>query len=94
MGQCALGLLKFLTVGGFTVWFIFDYLAVVITALSGSGFMNAFGMKGSFLTDEIGFAFWLTVIGIFGKCFFVTFQAVSQVSKPLQATSEAKSSAQ
>lgn len=94
MGQCALGLLKCLTVGGFTVWFIFDYLAVVITALSGSGYMNAFGMKGSFLTDEIAFAFWLTAIGLFGKCFFVTFQAVSQVSKPLPATSEAKSSAQ
>lgn len=97
MGQCALGLLKGLTAGGFTVWFVFDYLAVIITALSGSEHMNAFGMKGSFITDEMAFAFWLTVIGLFAKCFMGTFKAVSLVSKPLSptaASSEPKSSTQ
>mmetsp|Transcript_105647 Transcript_105647/g.187859 ORF Transcript_105647/g.187859 Transcript_105647/m.187859 type:complete len:232 (-) Transcript_105647:79-774(-) len=83
MGQCGLGLLKGLTLGGLSVWFIFDYLSVIITSLSGSHYMNAFGMKGHFLEGEMAFAFWLTLILLIVKCFAGTYKSVQFLAKPM-----------
>jgi len=82
MGQCGMGIVKAATFGGLTVWFIFDFLAVVMTALSGSHYMNAFGLKGKFLPNEIHFAFWLTLMGTLGMLLMCCMQSVKMMTRP------------
>jgi len=61
MGQTCLGFLKGLSLGGFIVWFMIDWVAVVLTNLSGSAVINAVGYRAKF-TDGINSAFWLTFL--------------------------------
>mmetsp|Transcript_63416 Transcript_63416/g.131493 ORF Transcript_63416/g.131493 Transcript_63416/m.131493 type:complete len:253 (+) Transcript_63416:107-865(+) len=82
MGQCGLGIVKAATFGGLTVWFIFDFLAVVMTCLSGHKYMNAFGMKGKFIDNEITFAFWLALVWILGMFMVCCTQSVKMMTRP------------
>eukprot|EP00931_Biecheleriopsis_adriatica_P101927 TRINITY_DN76975_c0_g1_i1.p1 TRINITY_DN76975_c0_g1~~TRINITY_DN76975_c0_g1_i1.p1 ORF type:complete len:252 (-),score=57.48 TRINITY_DN76975_c0_g1_i1:31-711(-) len=68
MGQACLGTLKGITIGGFLVWAFLDYLAVTVTCLSGSEYINALGMRGSFTASETVIAFWVTLIVLVVKC--------------------------
>lgn len=82
MGQCGLGIVKAATFGGLTVWFIFDFLAVVMTCLSGHKYMNAFGLKGKFIDNEITFAFWLALVWLLGMFMVCCTQSVKMMTRP------------
>mmetsp|Transcript_63910 Transcript_63910/g.197865 ORF Transcript_63910/g.197865 Transcript_63910/m.197865 type:complete len:272 (-) Transcript_63910:49-864(-) len=60
LGQTVLGILKGLTFGGFLVWFIIDWLTVVITNLTWSTDIHVVSFRSEF-DSGIGGAFWLTL---------------------------------
>lgn len=87
MGQYMVGTIKGMTLGGLLVWYILDYIAVVVTCLSSSEYINAFGMKGQFLVDETGFAFWVMLICLIGKCCLGTKSIANATTGVLQRPS-------
>merc|ERR1719350_1745195 len=63
MGQTALGVIKGVTLGGLSVWFMLDYFAVIITCLSFSPYMNAIGLRATFEPHGCTVAaFWVVLV--------------------------------
>mmetsp|Transcript_168737 Transcript_168737/g.324465 ORF Transcript_168737/g.324465 Transcript_168737/m.324465 type:complete len:376 (+) Transcript_168737:96-1223(+) len=84
MGQPFLGTIKGLTLGGFFVWYLIDYIFVTInmfmreTYMNRLGFNACFGPENACFTDlngpsEIQTAFWISAVFILIKCFFIVF---------------------
>lgn len=60
MGQVCLGVLKGMTLGGVFVWFIIDWIAILISNLAGSTTVEVVGYRAVF-SGGVDAAFWLTL---------------------------------
>jgi len=67
MGQTLLGFIKAFTLGGFWIWALLDYAAIVITCLSQYESINALGYRAHFTGDSVHPAFWVTLVGLMLK---------------------------
>jgi len=63
MGQTCLGVIKGMSLGGLLVWFIIDWLTIIVLDLTWAKEIHAVGYNAVF-TDGVGGAFWVTVVAL------------------------------
>jgi len=61
MGQTCLGLLKGISLGGLLIWFIVDWVVVMVVNYSFSESIQLAGFRGTF-DSGIGASFWVTLV--------------------------------
>lgn len=70
MGQTIMGVVKGVTLGGFGVWAIVDYVVVAINIFRKEEKISVLGFQGEFYTDNdaLQMAVWILVAGMVFKC--------------------------
>lgn len=68
MGQRLLGIIKGITLGGCGVWYMVDYVIIMINCLAKWSTIDTVGYRARFPEDEINTAFWIALIALILHC--------------------------
>mmetsp|Transcript_99287 Transcript_99287/g.173403 ORF Transcript_99287/g.173403 Transcript_99287/m.173403 type:complete len:221 (+) Transcript_99287:76-738(+) len=75
MGQCCIGVVKGVTLGGLGIWALIDYIVVLVNMLGKKESINSFGFHGSFWPNDITAAFVISIV-------FLVLKALSCCCRP------------
>lgn len=73
MGQTVLGVIKGLTLGGLGFWFALDGLVIGLNCLFWYESIDVLGFRARFPMEEVGYAFWITLLGCVIWCIWNSF---------------------
>mmetsp|Transcript_6907 Transcript_6907/g.11131 ORF Transcript_6907/g.11131 Transcript_6907/m.11131 type:complete len:285 (+) Transcript_6907:100-954(+) len=62
MGQCCLGIIKGITLGGFGIWAFIDYIVILVNVFQKKESISTFGFSASFSPADVTPAFWISLI--------------------------------
>mmetsp|Transcript_64669 Transcript_64669/g.112935 ORF Transcript_64669/g.112935 Transcript_64669/m.112935 type:complete len:219 (+) Transcript_64669:62-718(+) len=69
MGQCCIGTIKGITLGGLGIWAFIDYFVILVNMLGKKESINAFGFNAAFWPGDLQAAFVISIVFLVLKVF-------------------------
>jgi len=69
MGQCCIGTIKGITLGGLGIWAFIDYFVILVNMLGKKESINAFGFNAAFWPGDLQTAFVISIVFLVLKVF-------------------------